>query len=70
MKSNKKIVFYTIYKEKNNDLQLISQCDSLEEISKKLNIKKSTLKSEISQKNKIKDLYFIYKDYILENEII
>lgn len=68
---NKKIVFYTLYKEdtKTNDLKCISQFDSLDDISKHLNIKKSTLKSEISQKKKIKDLYFIYKDYILSSEI-
>lgn len=68
---NKKIVFYTLYKEdtKTNDLKCISQFDNLDDISEHLNIKKSTLKSEISQKKKIKDLYFIYKDYILSNEI-
>ena len=70
MKNNKKIVFYTLYKEeKNEDLRLISQYDSLDDISKHLNIKKSTLKSQISQKQKVLNNYIIFKDYILENEI-
>lgn len=69
---NKKIVFYTLYKEdtKTNDLKCISQFNTLDEISEHLNIKKSTLKSEISQKKKIKDNFIIYRDYLLESELI
>lgn len=68
---DKKIVFYTLYKEdtKTNDLKLVSQFDNLDDISEHLNIKKSTLKSEISQKKKIKDTYIIYKDYLTTWEI-
>ena len=66
---DKKIVFYTIYKENNNDLQLISQCDTLQEIADKLKIKKQTLKSQISQKQKIQDKYIIVKDYIFTSEL-
>ena len=68
---DKKIVFYTIYEEeeKTKDLKNIANFDNLQEISDYLQVKKATLKSMITQKNKIKDKYIIIKDYILESEI-
>lgn len=66
---NKKIVFYSIYKEDNNDLQLISQLDNLDSIADYLNIKKASLKVMISKRQKIKDKYIIFKDYITEQEL-
>ena len=71
MKNNKKIVFYTIYEEeeKTKDLKNIANFDNLEQVANYINIKKSSLKSMITQKNKIKDKYIIFKDYLLENEI-
>jgi len=66
---DKKIVFYSVYEEKNNDLKLVSQFDCLDDISKHLQVKKVNLKNMISQKKKIKDKYIIYKDYMLSSEI-
>lgn len=67
---NKKIVFYTIYEEKNEDLKYITNFDNLEQISDFLQTKKTSLKSMISQHKKIKDKYIIKKDYLLESELI
>ena len=66
---NKKIVFYTIYKESNNDLQAINQFDTLQEIADFLQVKKSVLKVMISKGQSIKNQYKIIKDYILTNEL-
>ena len=68
--NNKKIVFYTIYKEDNNDLQYITNFDKLDDISNYLNIKKASLKVMISKKQKIKDQFIIIKDFINESELI
>lgn len=68
--NNKKIVFYTIYKEDNNDLQYITNFDKLDDISNYLNIKKSSLKVMISKKQKIKDQFIIIKDFINESDLI
>ena len=68
--NNKKIVFYTIYKEDNNDLQYITNFDKLDDISNYLNIKKTTLKVMISKKQKIKDQFIIIKDFINESDLI
>ena len=68
--NNKKIAFYTIYKEDNNDLQYITNFDKLDDISNYLNIKKASLKVMISKKQKIKDQFIIIKDYINEAELI
>ena len=66
---NNKIVFYTIYKESNNDLQAINQFDTLQEIADFLQVKKSVLKVMISKGQSIKNQYKIIKDYILTNEL-
>ena len=66
---DKKIVFYTIYEEKNNDLKLLNQFDNLEQLSDFLQVKKKSLKNMIYLKSKIKDKYIIYKDTILLSEI-
>lgn len=68
--NNKKIVFYTIYKADNNDLQYITNFDKLDDISNYLNIKKASLKVMISKKQKIKDQFIIIKDFIDEYELI
>ncbi len=68
--NNKKIVFYTIYKADNDDLQYITNFDKLDDISNYLNIKKTTLKVMISKKQKIKDQFIVIKDFIDEYELI
>ena len=68
--NNKKITFYTIYKEDNNDLQYITNFDKLDDISNYLNIKKASLKVMITKKQKIKDQFIIIKDFINESDLI
>ena len=69
MKS-KKLVFYTLYKEDDkNDLKIVSQYNSIEELQKVLNAPKKTILNRISDKKKILNNYIIYKDYIYTNEI-
>jgi len=69
MKKDKKIVFYTIYKEDGEDLTPISQFDTLDEIAEHLKIKKSVLKVMIHNKQLIKNQYRIIKDYITSQEL-
>lgn len=67
--NNKKIIFYSIYTESNDDLQFISQFDTLDEIAEHLKIKKSVLKVMISNGQLIKNQYRIIKDYIMSQEL-
>ena len=69
MKNNKKITFYSIYTESNDDLQFISQFDTLDEIAEHLKIKKSVLKVMIHNGQLIKNQYRIIKDYIMSQEL-
>ena len=68
--NNKKLVFYTLYKEdEKSDLKIVSQYNSIEDIQKALNVPKKTILNRISDKKKILNNYIIYKDYISANEI-
>lgn len=67
---NKKLVFYTIYKEDNKkDLKYIANFDNLDQIADYLQASKQTIKNRLSDKRTIKD-YVIYKDYINANDLI
>jgi len=67
---NKKLVFYTLYKEDDkNDLKIVSQYNCIEDIQKALKVPKKTILNRISDKKKILNNYIIYKDFITENEI-
>lgn len=68
---NKKLVFYTLYKEdeKTKDLKYITNFDNLQQIADYLQASKQTIKNRLSDKRTIKD-YVIYKDYINANDLI
>lgn len=68
---NKKLVFYTIYKEdeKTKDLKYITNFDNLQQIADYLQASKQTIKNRLSDKRTIKD-YVIYKDYISASDLI
>ena len=72
MENNKKIKVYNIYfnDTRNNDLKLLTQFDKLEEVEKYLNIKKSTLKSMITRKQLIDNLFYVIVDNFSINDII
>ena len=72
MENKKKIKVYNIYFNdiKNNDIKLLTQFDKLEEVEKYLNIKKSTLKSMISRRQLVDNLYYIIVDSFNINDII
>ena len=72
MENKKKIKVYNIYMNdtKNNDIKLLTQFDSLEEVEKYLEIKKSTLKSMITRKQLINNLFYIIVDNFSINDII
>lgn len=66
---NKKITFYSIYTESQDDLQLISQFDTLDEVAEHLKISKKVLSQMIYKKQLIKNQYRIIKDYLFINEL-
>ena len=72
MENKKKIKVYNIYINdmENNDIKLLTQFDKLEEVEKYLNIKKSTLKSMISRRQLVDNLYYIIVDSFNINDII
>lgn len=69
---NKKLVFYTIYKEdeKTKDLKYISNFDNLDDLAKFINAPKKTIKNRISDKKKLLNNYIIYKDYISASDLL
>ena len=69
---NKKLVFYTLYKEdeKNGDLINIINFDSIDQVASYLKIKKRTIYNRLQDKKKLLDKYIIYKDYININDLI
>jgi hypothetical protein len=69
MGNNKRITFYSIYTESNDDLQLVSQFDTLDEIAEHLKINKHVLSQMIYKKQLIKNQYRIIKDYIMSQEL-
>jgi len=69
MAKDKKITFYSIYTESNDDLQFISQFDTLDEIAEHLKINKHVLSQMIYKKQLIKNQYRIIKDYIMSQEL-
>lgn len=71
MENKKKIKVYNIYVNdiENNDIKLLTQFDSLEEVEKYLNIKKSTLKSMITRKQLINNLFYVIVDSFNINDI-
>ena len=72
MENNKKIKVYNVYfnDTRNNDLKLLTQFDKLEEVEKYLNIKKSTLKSMITRKQLIDNLFYVIVDTFNIKDII
>lgn len=72
MENKKKIKVYNIYFNdiENNDIKLLTQFDSLEQVEKYLDIKKNTLKSMITRKQLINNLYYIIVDNFNINDII
>lgn len=69
---DKKLVFYTLYKEdeKNGDLINIINFDSIDQVANYLKIKKRTIYNRLQDKKKLLDKYIIYKDYININDLI
>ena len=72
MENKKKIKVYNVYINdiKNNDIKLLTQFDSLEQVEKYLNIKKSTLKSMITRKQLINNLFYVIIDTFNIKDII
>ena len=70
MVKKKNIIFYTIYEDVGDDLKLITQFNTLDEISEHLKMKKKTIKNMIYLKQRIKDKYIIYRDAINEKDLI
>lgn len=72
MENKKKIKVYNVYMNdiKNNDIKLLTQFDSLEQVEKYLNIKKSTLKSMITRKQLIDNLFYVIVDTFNIKDII
>ena len=69
---DKKLVFYTLYKEdeKNGDLINIINFDSIDQVANYLKIKKRTIYNRLQDKKKLLDKYIIYKDYISVSDLI
>ena len=72
MENKKKIKVYNIYYNdiENNDIKLLTQFDNLEQVEKYLSIKKSTLKTMISRRQLIDNLYYIVVDTFNIKDII
>lgn len=63
---DKKIYFYTLYKEEDNDLRLISQFDTLEEMQDYIGTHYKRAKHVL---DKLKQGLIIKKDFVYEKEL-
>lgn len=63
---DKKIYFYTLYKEEDNDLRLISQFDTLEEMQDYIGTHYKRPKHVL---DKLKQGLIIKKDFVYEKEL-
>lgn len=72
MENKKKIKVYNIYFNdvKNNDIKLLTQFDSLEEVEKYLKVKKRVLSVMINKRQLINNMYYIIVDKFNINDII
>lgn len=72
MENKKKIKVYNIYFNdiENNDIKLLTQFDSLEEVEKYLKVKKRVLSVMINKQQLINNMYYVIVDKFNINDII
>lgn len=63
---NKRVYFYTLYKKEDNDLRLIAQFDTLEEMQDYIGTHYKRPKHVL---DKLKQNLIIKKDYLFTNEL-
>lgn len=70
-RKQQKIVFYTIYEENETNGDLIHPLtfETLDEISKKLQTPKQTIKNAITRRGKINNRYVIFRDVMSAKEL-
>lgn len=72
MENKKKIKVYNIYfnDTRNNDIKLLTQFDSLEEVEKYLKVKKRVLSVMINKRQLVNNMYYVIVDKFNINDII